>query len=253
MRLVLPGLQWGTMGLSAGQRLCAGARQGRRRGLQQTPQCLLRCSWPFMRAYHPPSPPPLHVQFMLSCLRLFSKGAQGPEGSGPQARALPEPKPLKAPARPLDIDVPLDVSDIPAEYVEFLKAAGTHTMHHKNGRSSLSHLSGTYRLLKQWGNPERVCAAGLFHNVYGTAAFRRQTFSLNDRERVRSCIGHEAEHLAHLFCIANRPQGLWRCVPLTKTTRLWKHDRGTWGKGACRGAQAGNSERNLRQRPETAA
>lgn len=75
-------------------------------------------------------------------------------------------------------------------------------------RSLYVHLSGTYTLLRDWGNPPDVCFAGLFHSIYGTARFRTRTLPINKRRKLRNIIGTGAETLAYLFCVTDRPAGL---------------------------------------------
>jgi hypothetical protein len=75
---------------------------------------------------------------------------------------------------------------------------------HANG-SLLTHLQGTHRLLKAWGNSEDVCLAGLFHSVYGTIHFRPTLVASSERSRVRRVIGTQAERLVYWFSVANRP------------------------------------------------
>ena len=58
--------------------------------------------------------------------------------------------------------------------------------------------------MSQWGNPKYVCSAGLFHSIYATQSYRTQPAALDDRPMIRNVIGHEAEELAFLFCVAHR-------------------------------------------------
>lgn len=46
----------------------------------------------------------------------------------------------------------------------------THPLHSGHGRMLRDHLISSYVLLKQWGLPKHVCAAGMFHAVYGEHA-----------------------------------------------------------------------------------
>jgi hypothetical protein len=87
-------------------------------------------------------------------------------------------------------------------YLAFLDAA--HDVPH-SGRTLLAHLKGTHDLLADWGAPEHVRVAGLFHSIYGTSSFKHQTLSLDRRGELRELIGPEAENLAYLFCAARRP------------------------------------------------
>jgi hypothetical protein len=82
-------------------------------------------------------------------------------------------------------------------------------------------LAGTHDLLEAWNNPAPVCAAGLFHSVYGTNAFRRWAWPISDRDTIRRLIGDDAERLVHMFATMARPQAF--CVkpdtPLLRALR----------------------------------
>ena len=69
-----------------------------------------------------------------------------------------------------------------------------------SGSSLLSHLVGTKNLLDDWGAPEYVCNAGLFHSIYGTEYFSKRKTNGNDIDTVRSLIGDKAEYLVWAFC-----------------------------------------------------
>jgi hypothetical protein len=80
-----------------------------------------------------------------------------------------------------------------------------------SGGSLLSHLLGTWRILSREAEPESVCLAGLYHSIYGTTFFKSVLVDggeVKNRDLIRSIIGEEAEHLAHLFCTINRPRVL---------------------------------------------
>lgn len=86
---------------------------------------------------------------------------------------------------------------------EALRALGTEDIGHSR-RTFFAHLTGTYTLLKNWGNPEEVCAGGLFHSIYGTEFFRTQVVQVAEREKIVALIGARAERLAYYFCAAGR-------------------------------------------------
>ena len=92
---------------------------------------------------------------------------------------------------------------IPAPYLEFLDALSTDERPH-SGRTLRDHLIGTFELLADWGCPDHVCTAGLFHSIYGTASYRNASTEFSKRDSVRAVIGEDAEELAYLFCIADR-------------------------------------------------
>jgi len=92
----------------------------------------------------------------------------------------------------------------PDKYLNFLKDCAAGLPH--SGRSLLDHLVGTHDLLQQWGNPEPVCLAGLFHSIYGTQIYKHQAVSILARNLVAHLIGDEAEKLAYIFCVQPRPK-----------------------------------------------
>ena len=92
---------------------------------------------------------------------------------------------------------------IEEKHLELLKALGTDTSEHSGGEL-LGHLRGTHDFLQAWGNPQAVCLGGLFHSIYGTQSYTTQSATLEDRRRIRACIGERAERLAYLFCVTHR-------------------------------------------------
>lgn len=92
-----------------------------------------------------------------------------------------------------------------------------------HGKSSLyEHLAGVHALLKAWQNPDFVCLAGLFHSIYGTVQFQHATLPFDNRHPVHNLIGPEAERLAYLFCVTDRPSSLiqqWERSDFTVTDR----------------------------------
>ncbi len=77
-----------------------------------------------------------------------------------------------------------------------------------SGRDFYTHLQGTHDLLEDWGNPEPICVAGLFHSIYGTRHFRYRAFPIANRDVIRDLIGEAAEFLAYVFCVADRREFL---------------------------------------------
>lgn len=72
-----------------------------------------------------------------------------------------------------------------------------------SGTTLMEHLVGVYDKLMSWQCRTVVCLAGLYHSVYGTENFHKQTISISERPLVQQVIGGEAERLAHLFCMLN--------------------------------------------------
>ena len=80
-------------------------------------------------------------------------------------------------------------------------------------RSLLEHLKGVHDLLRDWGNDEETCNAGLFHSIYGTNTFKHR--SLDDRNALIDRIGAPAEELVFIFSEGERP--FFKNVENTKT------------------------------------
>lgn len=89
-----------------------------------------------------------------------------------------------------------------------LKESGIGEFAHLNGDLE-SHLLGTYKLLKEWDNPEYVCDAGLYHAVYGTQpleklGLRHKVYPPADRSRIREIIGEDSEQIVYLYGACDR-------------------------------------------------
>lgn len=98
-----------------------------------------------------------------------------------------------------------------------------------SGRSFAEHLIGTWRLLTLWGAPRHVCRAGLVHSAYATEYYPLALFRFADRPDVRRLIGRDAETLAYLFCVLERP-ALWRaasCLTAGESIAVPRRDRPT--------------------------
>jgi hypothetical protein len=91
---------------------------------------------------------------------------------------------------------------VAARYEAFLREHTRGARH--SGRAFFDHLKGTHDLLRDWGNPEYVCVAGLFHSIYGTQYFKHRCLPLNRRNELASLIGADAERLVYEFCTQDR-------------------------------------------------
>lgn len=78
-----------------------------------------------------------------------------------------------------------------------------------SGRTLWHHLMGTANILREWGMPESVVLAGMYHSIYGTTQFRTSTFPIQGRHIIQRLIGVEAEELAFYFCVINRSKAPW--------------------------------------------
>ena len=90
-----------------------------------------------------------------------------------------------------------------SKLIELLIDLNTDSLSHSQG-TLIDHLQKTYELLKQWNNPDYVCLSGLFHSIYGTQIYKKQTLGLEKRNIIKNAIGIEAEYLVYLFCIMDR-------------------------------------------------
>ena len=85
----------------------------------------------------------------------------------------------------------------------FLLGQGIEEMEH-TGKTYLGHLIAVHRMMEEQACSTDACRAGLFHSIYGTAAFQRFQLPLNRRAEVRDLIGERAERLAYLNCAMDR-------------------------------------------------
>ena len=92
---------------------------------------------------------------------------------------------------------------IPQSHLDLLQELGADGNPHSM-RTLTAHLIGTAELLERWGNAEPICTAGLFHSIYGTEYYKRQTADLSLRPMISARIGERAEELAWLFCACDR-------------------------------------------------
>ena len=74
---------------------------------------------------------------------------------------------------------------------------------HING-SLLEHLKGTYDLLESWGAHKDLCAAGLYHALYGTSGFENQLLNHNDRNQAKAILGERVEKIVYTYCACDR-------------------------------------------------
>lgn len=84
---------------------------------------------------------------------------------------------------------------------------------HKHQDGSLhDHLMRVYDLMCARPCPEHACAAGAFHSIYGTNAFKQALLSRSDiiggRQTLAGVIGREAEELVYIFSMLDRPRTL---------------------------------------------
>ncbi|MBT1185148.1 2OG-Fe(II) oxygenase [Streptomyces sp. CJ_13] len=104
---------------------------------------------------------------------------------------------------------------VPTGLLQVLERLGAHEVPHasrhaeRSGRGARTrplsdHLLGTYRVLRDWGCNPDVCAAGLFHGLYGPRGAGTALLSLKHRDTLREAIGTRAEELVYLYSALDR-------------------------------------------------
>lgn len=87
------------------------------------------------------------------------------------------------------------------ELINFLYLKNCHNIKHSHS-NFLNHLIGTFNILKKWKQPEHLCIAGMFHNIYGNQYFNP---NLNvTREQIKNLIGEAAENLVYRYVNCDR-------------------------------------------------
>jgi hypothetical protein len=89
------------------------------------------------------------------------------------------------------------------KWTDFLVELGIEKVPHTQ-KSYLGHLINVYRLMESEGCTQELCAAGMFHSIYGTQQFQGFKLPLEDRVKVSAMIGERAEKLAYLNCAMQR-------------------------------------------------
>ena len=78
-------------------------------------------------------------------------------------------------------------------------------MHNSFPGNFFDHLTGVYKVLIAWNQPQYVVRAGLFHSVYGTFDYRYSLYDLRDgRKPLQTLIGPASEELAFAICTSDR-------------------------------------------------
>jgi len=139
-------------------------------------------------------------------------------GSKQPAKDAPEAQPLKTVNLTSETNLSaLDFADPHYEkFITQLYKFTTHLSPHSqcppnpfthNGfpGNFFDHLTGVYKILVAWKQPQYVVRSGLFHSVYGTFDYRYSLYDLRDgREPLRLLIGPGAEELSFTICTSDR-------------------------------------------------
>ena len=89
------------------------------------------------------------------------------------------------------------------ENINKLIILGADDFKHING-SLITHLKGTYQLLKSWQAEVALCTAGLYHAIYGTSGLNNILIDIKFREKIKALIGEQAEQIVYTYCACNR-------------------------------------------------
>ncbi|HKY05157.1 MAG TPA: hypothetical protein VJQ56_09715 [Blastocatellia bacterium] len=112
-------------------------------------------------------------------------------------------------------------TDVYGKVLLFLRSHSAHQIPHVNS-NLLSHLEGTYELLREWGSPAQLCLAGLCHAVYGTYGFELRLLDISQRSQLRDLIGAGAEEIVYFYASCDR-QYLY--PQIGRRSGLWFRDR----------------------------
>jgi hypothetical protein len=102
-----------------------------------------------------------------------------------------------------------------------LRDLGAGQVDHPGG-NLLDHLQRVSELVASWGGSRRVLLAALCHAVYGTDGFQQALLPLDQRARLRTAIGDEAEALVYLYgaCDRSKTYACLDATPLRLTDRF---------------------------------
>jgi (p)ppGpp synthase/HD superfamily hydrolase len=93
--------------------------------------------------------------------------------------------------------------DISATLRALLDQLGVNQVSH-SGQTLMCHLTATSKILQDWACRQELCAAGLFHSIYGTEMFRVAKQSFEDRRMLQQAISEDAENLVYLYGTISR-------------------------------------------------
>ncbi len=108
---------------------------------------------------------------------------------------------------PIGVEVPRAAADPALPRIAEVLEAARRLPH--GGGSFAEHLTGTWRILALWDQPEFMCRAGLMHSVYATVFYPHALYTLDQRDTVRALVGERAERLIHWFSVLDRRR-LWK-------------------------------------------
>jgi len=80
----------------------------------------------------------------------------------------------------------------------------THPLHSAFGRTLYDHFVSCYLISKEWGNPEFVAVANLFHALYQRGDGMRAVDFTEYRPKLQEKLGRDVEQLIYLFPSAHK-------------------------------------------------
>src|SRR5690242_21772103 len=84
-----------------------------------------------------------------------------------------------------------------ARAIDFLRSEGAGDLGHGGARTLLSHLVGTYEIVRRWAQSTVIAHAALIHSVYGTDVYAQPLLPLTRRRELVTLVGEPAERLAY--------------------------------------------------------
>jgi len=101
---------------------------------------------------------------------------------------------------------------VPEDLIEMLDELGTgavvqkvtHPLHSAFGRTLRDHFLSCYLLAREWGNPDHVCVASLFHALYQRGDGMRAVDFTEYRPLLQEKLGEDVEELIYLFPSAHK-------------------------------------------------
>lgn len=87
------------------------------------------------------------------------------------------------------------------KYIDFLYKKNCQNVQHSHS-NFLNHCIGVFNILKKWKQPDYLCIAGMFHNIYGNKYFNP---NLNiSRKEIKELVGEDIENLVYRFINSDR-------------------------------------------------
>ncbi|WP_433714985.1 alpha/beta fold hydrolase [Nocardia sp. CA-084685] len=128
---------------------------------------------------------------------------------------------LVARDRPVELAETIAAHTVTWPALALLRDLGAGRLDHPGG-NLLDHLHRVHDLVRNLGGSRNVCLAALCHATYGTDGFPHALLPLDERNRLRTAIGDEAEALVYRYAACDRTE-TYACLgttPLPLTDRF---------------------------------